>query len=94
MPHPDAPDLCRKIDAALDYLTDNDDELRASTIWQVEQILDGPDAIRIDDCTTAELMALLAVLLPIFSRSLSGAPQKPRSAQLLTLVLGDGATGT
>lgn len=98
MPHRDAPAICRKIDAALNYLGE-DDELRPYLIHQMEQIFDGPRHIGLDDCATSELMALLAVLVPIFNRRLVGAgvaSPLPVDAKLLRLVRGSGdmSTGT
>ena len=98
MPHPDAGAICRKIDAALEYICGQGDELRPYLMHQIEQIMDGPQHIGLDDCGTSELMALLAVLVPVFNRRLVGAQvasSRPVDAKLLTLVRdGNGATGT
>jgi hypothetical protein len=93
MPHRDAAAICRKIDAALDYIGDDEDQMRPYLMHQIEQIMDGPKHIGMEDCTTSELMSLLAVLAPVFSRRLigdvvCGAP--PMEGKLLTLIIGDG----
>jgi hypothetical protein len=90
MPHPDAPDLCRKVDAALDFIPDEagEEEMRPYMKWQLNNIM---DRISPDDLTTAELMALLAVLAPALSRRLGGST--PVRGKLLTLIR-DESTGT
>ena len=97
MPHRDAPAICRKIDAALNYMKEDGDTLRPWLTWQIEEILDGPQHIGLDDCTPSELMALLAVLVPVFNRGLvggKGGSSLPVDATILTLIPGGGATGT
>lgn len=90
MPHRDAPAICGKIDAALDYMSATGDELRPYLIYQIDEIMAGPMHIEPEDCTTSELMALLAVLAPVFSRQLTGTTAAAPPAKLLTLILGDG----
>ena len=100
MPHRDAPAICRKIDAALNYMIDDGDgeALRPWLSWQLEEIWEGPKHIGLDDCSPSELMTLLAVLVPIFNRCLVGGESGsslPANAKLLTLIRGgDGETGT
>jgi hypothetical protein len=103
MPHRDAPAICRKIDAALDYMGDDEEQFRPYLIYQIKQILGGSDHITLDDCAASELMSFLALLAPIFSRRLAGvslsSPPEPVGGKLLTLILGDGgvddaSTGT
>jgi hypothetical protein len=100
MPHRDSSAICGKIDAALDYISGQDEsELRPWLIWQLDEIMAGPRHIDPEDCTSSELMSLLAVLAPAFSRKLSGTTAPARPAKLLTLILGDaavtdGATGS
>lgn len=90
MPHPDAPAICGRIDAALDYIGATGDELRHYLIYQIDEIMAGPKHIDPEDCTTPELMALLAVLAPVFARQLTGTTAAAPPAKLLTLILGDG----
>jgi hypothetical protein len=98
MPHRDAPAICRKIDAALSYMTE-DEDLRPWLTWQIEEILQGPKHIGLDDCSPSELMSLLAILVPIFNRGLVGGELGTSlpvdDATILTLIRGgDGETGT
>lgn len=99
MSHRDAPAICRKIDAALDVIGNEEDELRPYLIWQLEEFMGGDQNITLDDCTTAELMSLGALLAPVFSRRLSGlaAPVSPHmegAGKRLTLIRSaDGTTG-
>ena len=100
MPHRDSPAICRKVDAALDYFGDDEEQLRPYLLYQLEHIMTGQRHIYMDDCKTSELVTLLAVLLPVFARSLAGIPTTPledRSGKLLTLITGGAAvdaTGT
>ena len=97
MPHRDAPAICGRIDAALDYMSDGGDDLKPWLMWQIGEIMEGPLRIGMDDCSPSELMALLAVLVPIFNRRLVGGESGsslPAEAKILTLVRSDGATGT
>lgn len=85
--------MLRKIDAALEYIGDNGDEMRPWLLWQLEEILDGPQHIGMEDCNSSVLMALLAILVPVFNARLAGAggDSSPRmEGKLLTLILGDG----
>lgn len=92
MPHRDAPAICRKIDAALDYMGDGSgDELKPSLIWQLKEIMGGPHHILMQDCNTSELMSLLAVLVPVFNRGLVGDVDAAPPGKLLTLVRSDDA---
>lgn len=99
VPHRDSRAICRKIDAALDFIGGADDELRPYLLYQLQQIMAGPKHITLEDCTSSELMSLLAVLAPVFSRVLGGtvAPGLheggERAGKLLTLVLGDRVDG-
>lgn len=76
MSHRDAAAICRKIDAALEGIGgDNGDEMRPYLLYQIDQMMGGaPEHITMHDCTTPELMALAALLAPIFSRRLAGNP--------------------
>lgn len=100
MPHRDAPALNRKIDAALDYISDSGDELRPYLIWQLEEMMGGPDHITLDDCKTSVLMSLVALLAPVFSARLGSGdvvspPDEGSGNRVLTLIHGDGVdTGT
>jgi hypothetical protein len=101
MPHRDAAAICQKIDAALDFMGE-DENIRPYLKYQLTHIMGGDKRIELDDCTTAELTSLLAVVLPIFARKLAGAlpyEGSERMGQLLTLIIGDGvdddsSTGT
>ena len=96
MPHRDAPAICRKIDAALAYMSEDGDELKPWLMWQIGEIMGGPKKITMDACSPSELMALLAVLVPIFNRRLAGVVvDVVPPGKLLTLIRSDdGATGT
>lgn len=90
--------ICHKIDAALDFMGD-EDQMRPYILHQINEILGGSKRISVGDCATAELTALLAVLLPIFARHLAGigVPQGLglKDGNVLTLILGDnGASDT
>lgn len=97
MPHRDAPAICRKIDHALNYMRNDGDELMPWLRWQLGEILAGPKHITLEDCEAPELMALLAILAPIFSRHLAGTVVPGSgldeggegTGKLLTLILGD-----
>lgn len=95
MPHRDAPAMCRKIDAALDYIGDDGDDLKPWLMWQIKEIMGGPLRIKMDACNTAELMALLAILVPIFNRGLAGVVvDVVPPGKILTLIRNDDtATG-
>lgn len=96
MPHRDSPAICGKIDAALDYMTDDGDDLRPWLTWQLEEILGGPLHIGMEDCKPSELMALLAIYVPIFNRRILGGEgdsSLPVEGKLLTLILGGEAGG-
>jgi hypothetical protein len=100
MSHRDSPAICRRIDAALDFLG-NDDELRPYIMFQIGEILSGRERISMDDCATSELMTILSTLLPVFARRLAGRGVSDafplESAKILTLILnddGDANTGT
>jgi hypothetical protein len=94
MPHRDAPAICRKIDAALDYMSDAGDEMRPWLIWQLDEIMGGPKHINMEDCDASELMSLLAVLVPVFNRRLvGGVVDVAPPGKLLTLIRSaDGST--
>lgn len=63
-------DVSLRITAAIDYVNNGDDrDMRAHHMWQAEAIVDD---IGLDDLTTAELAALVAVLIPAHSRFLAG----------------------
>lgn len=102
MPHRDAQEICGKIDAALDYVGENEDEIRPYVIHQLQEIMAGPKHITLEECRTSLLVSLVALLAPVFSQHLAGsvAPVSglheggERAGKLLTLILGDGATGT
>lgn len=96
MSHRDAPAICRKIDAALDFVGDNEDEMRPYLLYQLEQMMGGPKHITLDDCKTSELMSLAAVLAPVFSRSLggTGTPVEDIGHRVLTLIRDAPPTGT
>lgn len=99
MPHRDSSAICGKIDAALDFISDSGDDLKPWLIWQLDEIMAGPNRIVPADCDASELMALLAVLVPVFNRGLGGIEATAPPAKLLTLIIGDrgvddGATGT
>lgn len=96
--HRDAPAICRKIDAALDFMGDDEDQLRPYLMYQIEEILGGRERITMGDCSTSELMALLAVALPVFARRLAGSVVPPSSipakgGKLLRLILSDEDSG-
>lgn len=83
--------MCRKIDAALDFMGDDEAQLRPYLLYHIDEIMAGPKHIDPQDCTTSELMSLLAVLVPVFSRRLVGTDAATAPpAKLLTLILGDG----
>lgn len=97
--HRDTPAICRKIDAALDFVGDNEDEMRPYLLHQLEHMMGGPEHITLDDCRTSELMSLAAILAPVFSRCLAGTPtgssEERIGNRVLTLIhSADGATGT
>lgn len=98
MPHRDSPAICRKIDAALDYIGEGEDELRPYLIWQLEEMMGGPEHITLDDCKTSVLMSLAALLAPVFSARLAGVVSPPEEGpgnRVFTLIRGDGVdTGT
>lgn len=96
MPHRDSRAICRKIDAALDFMGDDDEQLRPYLIYQIDEIMAGPKHIDPEDCTTSELMSLLAVLVPVFSRCIVGTSAAATPAKVLTLIRrADGvSTGT
>lgn len=99
MPHRDSRAICRQVDAALDYIGDDEEQLRPWLIYQIDEIMAGPKCIDPEDCTTPELMALLAVLAPIFSRRLGGSLVTTATpAKTFTLVIGgvggESSTGT
>jgi len=95
--HRDAPAICRKIDAALDFMGDDEDQLRPYLMYQIEEILGGRERITMGDCSTSELMALLAVALPVFARRLAGSvvPSSipAEGGKLLRLILSDEGSG-
>lgn len=97
MPHRDAPAICRKIDAALNFMGDDEEKMRPYIMHQINEILGGPKRISMRNCTTSELTSLLAVLLPIFARHLAGigVPEGLglQDGKLLTLILGDAGAG-
>jgi hypothetical protein len=90
MPHRDAGTICRRIDAALTFMGD-DDQMRPYVLYQLEEVMGGRKHIKMEDCPTSDLMALLAVLLPTFARGLTGidAADVTAPGKLLTLVLSD-----
>jgi hypothetical protein len=90
MSHKDAAAICRRIDAALTFMGD-DDQLRPYILYQLEEVMGGRKHITMADCPTSDLMALLAVVLPTFSRSLAGLEDTDIAppGKLLTLILGD-----
>lgn len=101
MSHRDAPAICRKIDAALDFVGDNEDEMRPYLLYQIAQMMGGPKHIMLDDCKTSELMSLAALLAPVFSRRLGGSagtvvagvPEEDLGKRVLTLIH-NASTGT
>lgn len=97
--HRDAPAICRKIDAALDVIGENEDELRPYLIYQLEQMMGGPEHITLDECRTSTLMSLAALLAPEFSARLAriagvSTSEEGAGHRVLTLIRSDGATGT
>lgn len=96
MPHQDAQEICGKIDAALDVISENEDEMRPYLLYQLGQIMGGPEHITLDDCRTSVLMSLAALLAPEFSRRLARiagvALVEAPGKRVLTLVPRD--TGT
>lgn len=93
MSHRDAPAICRKIDTALEFLGEDEEELRPYVIHQIVEILNGRKRISLDECATSELMSMLAVLLPIFARHLAGLgiPETLplEGGKILRLIVGD-----
>jgi hypothetical protein len=101
MAHRDSSYICRRIDTALEFLGDDEDELRPYVIHQILEILGGPKRISMDECATSELMSLLSVVLPVFARHLAGQGIPDTldfgGGKVLRLILGDGddaSTGT
>lgn len=98
MPHRDSPAICAKIDAALDFVGDTEDEMRPYLLHQLEHMMGGPEHITLDDCRTSELMSLAAVLAPVFSRRLAGTAvagtlEEGTGKRVLTLIRSTGTTG-
>lgn len=100
MPHRDAPAICRKIDAALDVMGENEDEMRPYLLYQIGQMMGGPEHITLDECRTSTLMSMAALLAPEFSARLARiagvtAPVEDLGKRVLTLIPRDGLpTGT
>lgn len=103
MPHRDAEAICGKIDAALDVIGENEDEMRPYLLYQLKQMMGGPEHITLDDCKTSELMSWAALIAPVFSRRLAriagvsppvSTPKDGVGNRVLTVVRDGQPTGT
>lgn len=69
--------LTGKVSAALDYLGDEQsaEQLRPYVEWQLKGLM---EVVCLEHMNTPELMALVAVLAPVFSRAIGGPPPEPK----------------
>lgn len=73
-----------RIIAALDYAKASGEDVRPHYLDSCRQITED---VNLDDLTTAELVALKALLIPAHARFLAGTPQPPEGyGRLLRLV--------
>lgn len=62
------PDLASRVDAALDYMGNDGEDLAAHCTWMLCQLL---NKLSPDDLTPQETMAVVAVLAPAHARKLT-----------------------
>lgn len=88
---PDSVEIGLRITHALDYARSSGDDVRPHYLRTVAQIT---DEVRLDDLTTAELIALKALLIPAHARIITGRPRPDAATpigKILRLVRNDTA---